>query len=68
MSSNLVVNHQHCYICGRATTFDPDKKYCSPECKAKLDEQHKKRRQLMLMMIGFAAVAMFLSIWGSIPR
>lgn len=68
MSGNIVVQHAHCVICGKAMSYDEDDKTCSEECKAKLGEQSKKRRKFFLMMLAFAALAMLLSVWGSIPR
>ena len=56
----IVVNHQHCYICGRAMTFDPDTKACSDECKAKMEVQNKKRKQLQYFLYAAMVVTLLL--------
>lgn len=68
MSGAIVVNHQHCYICGKAMTFDPDTKVCSPECGAAMQAQNKKRKQLMYFLYGAMGLTLLLLFWGSVPR
>ncbi|HEV8360953.1 MAG TPA: DUF2116 family Zn-ribbon domain-containing protein [Candidatus Thermoplasmatota archaeon] len=67
MSSNIVVNHQHCYICNRAMTFG-DEKWCSDECKAKLDEQNKRRKRMMYFLYAAMGLTLILLFYGSVPR
>jgi predicted nucleic acid-binding Zn ribbon protein len=64
MSPDVVVNHQHCYICNRAMAFDPDEKACRDECKAALVVQNKKRRQLMYFLYGAMALTLLLLFFG----
>lgn len=68
MSGNIVVNHMHCYVCGRAMAFDRDAKVCSDECKATMDAQNKKRKQLMYFLYGAMALTLLLLFFGSVPR
>lgn len=67
MSPEVVVNHQHCLVCGRAMVLG-DEKWCSAECKSKLDEQNKKRRQMMYFLYGAMALTLLLLFFGSVPR
>ena len=63
MSPEVVVNHQHCYICGRAMALG-DEKWCSPECKAKLDAQNKRRKTMMYFLYGAMALTLLLLFFG----
>jgi len=64
MSPDVVVNHQHCYICNRAMGFDRDAKACSKECQAQLEVQNKKRKQLMYFLYGAMALTLVLLFVG----
>lgn len=68
MSPEIVVNHQHCYVCNRAMPFDKDEKWCSAECKTAFDQQTKKRKQLMWFLYGAMALTLLLLFYGSVPR
>jgi predicted nucleic acid-binding Zn ribbon protein len=64
MSPDVVVNHQHCIVCGRAMAFDADERACSDACKAKLEAQNKKRRQMMWLLYGLVGLTLILLLLG----
>lgn len=66
MSPEVVVQHQHCFICNKAMPFDEDTKWCSEACKKKFQEQGKKRRQMMYFLYGAMALTLLLLFWGSL--
>jgi len=68
MSGAVVVQHQHCMICGKAMEFDDDTKWCSPACKGKFDAQNKKRRNMMLFLYAAMGLTLLLLFWGSAQR
>ncbi|HLE96581.1 MAG TPA: DUF2116 family Zn-ribbon domain-containing protein [Candidatus Thermoplasmatota archaeon] len=52
-----IVNHAHCWICGKAMDWDADAKTCSAACKKVLDTRNKKRRNYMLLLYGLMAAS-----------
>jgi predicted nucleic acid-binding Zn ribbon protein len=55
--TDIVVNHAHCWICGKATAHSGEKgpQVCSDACRAQMNEQNKKRKTFMYLL--YAAMA-----------
>lgn len=63
--TDKVVNHGHCFICGRVVSFGD--KTCSEKCQAEYEGGQKKRKQYMLMLygaMGFAVLLFVLQLMG----
>lgn len=54
--SSIVVNHQHCRVCGRAMPIGKEK-ICSPECQKEVDVVQRKRRNLLWFIYGMIGVS-----------
>jgi predicted nucleic acid-binding Zn ribbon protein len=64
--TQLVVNHGHCWVCGRAVAFEDAKGplTCSDGCKGKLGEQNKKRKMMMYFLYAAMGVTLLLLLLG----
>jgi predicted nucleic acid-binding Zn ribbon protein len=67
MSGYTVVNHAHCWVCGKAMAFDEDKEgpqTCSEACAEKLKLQNKKRQRMMWFLYGAMGLTLLLLLLG----
>lgn len=66
MSPDIVVNHAHCWICGRAMAHTGEKgaQICSDACKAEMEKQNKKRKTMMYFLYGAMALTLILLLAG----
>ncbi|MCA1813220.1 MAG: DUF2116 family Zn-ribbon domain-containing protein [Halobacteriales archaeon] len=66
MSGYTVVNHAHCWICGKAVTFEEKSgpQTCSDACREKLAQQNKKRKTMMYFLYGAMGITLLLLLLG----
>lgn len=61
-----IPQHAHCWVCGKA--IQAEDKTCSAECKAKMDLQQKKRKQLMYVMYGAMGIFLLMLVMQLMGR
>jgi predicted nucleic acid-binding Zn ribbon protein len=61
-----IPQHGHCTICGKAMPWSEKENYCSPECKAKLEELQKKRKRTLMFMYAMMGVSMIILLLYSL--
>ncbi len=60
-----IVPHRHCIVCGKA--IEPDKTFCSDECKREWDKERKRQRNFTIFMF-VMFVLLFLFLMMTTPR
>ncbi|MHB8585775.1 MAG: DUF2116 family Zn-ribbon domain-containing protein [Thermoplasmatota archaeon] len=63
-NSEVIVNHAHCWICGRAIPYGD--KTCSLECETKYKDNQRKRKSMMWLMYGAMALAVVVLVYNVI--
>ncbi len=53
-----IVPHRHCIVCGKA--IEPDKTFCSDECKEVWEREKKRQRYFSFLMLALLFILMFL--------
>ena len=60
---DLVSQHLHCRICGKAIPSDED--FCSDLCKEKMEAMVKKRKTFNYIFMGLMAFLIFMLVMSS---
>ncbi|RLI87121.1 MAG: DUF2116 family Zn-ribbon domain-containing protein [Archaeoglobales archaeon] len=56
-----IVPHRHCLVCGKA--IEPDKNFCSDDCKVAWEKERKRQRNFSLMMLALLMILLFFIIF-----
>ncbi len=60
MEEEIIVQHKHCPVCGRA--IPPDEEFCSDECREKMEILAKKKRLFYYAYMGLVVFVMALIV------
>ncbi len=60
-----IVPHRHCIVCGKA--IEPDKTFCSDECKEAWDKERKRQRNFTILMF-FVFLGLLFILMMTTPR